>query len=162
MRLAKVVASAAVAALLSAGTALAAPDNDNVFTQPVTCEAPLAAVTGVSFVGGASSSGFILDGQVVVAKAFSFDGTITFTIDGLAPVTIPDVGTEGGNGQGYQDRLVECTFENSFEDEFTLTKRDAAGLGAFLGIDLTPYIGETVLVSGEGVGTASVFVPGDL
>jgi hypothetical protein len=151
------------AAALLVPTALAAPDNNNVVTQPVTCEAPLASVTSVNFIEQAASvAAFLLDGQVVVAKAFAFVGTVTFTIDSLAPIVVPEQDSFGGNGHGYQGRLVECSFETSFEDEFTLDKHGAASLGDFLGLDLTAYVGETVHVSETGLGTAWVVVPGGI
>jgi hypothetical protein len=150
----------ALVATVGVSPAGAAPDNKNTATQGVVCDPPIGA-TQVTFVQQSSGeSAFFANGMFGVVKVASFTGTAQFAIEGGPTFTLPDEFAKGGNGQGYQGKLVECTAQISNEAQFTLTKKAASGLGAASGLDLTPYIGSTVHVSESGTFTAEVILPG--
>jgi hypothetical protein len=153
-------AVAALAVTFGIAPAGAAPDNKNTGSLDVVCDPPIGS-TQVTFIAQSNGeAAFFANGMFGVIKATSFTGTVTFSIEGGPTFQFPDEFGKGGNGQGYQGRLIECTAQVSDEQQFTLTSDAAAELGAELGIDLTPYIGSTVHVSDSGTFTAQVILPG--
>ncbi len=147
-------------ALLLAGTVIgvasAAPTtkNPNIEEIPVDCGGGIGGtvVLGVEN----SSAAFLPDGQVAVAKRFGGDVAFTITtFDGTVFGPIFDSFEEGAKGKGFEDRLVECSFSETFTDAFTLD----AGAAEFFGIP-EAYVGTEVTLEGTFDGTAWVIIPG--
>jgi len=153
-------AVAALAVTFGIAPAGAAPDNKNIGSLDLVCDPPIGSTQATFIAQSNGEAVFFANGMFGVIKASSFAGTATFSIEGGPSFQFPDEFGKGGNGQGYQGRLIKCTAELGDEQEFTLTADDAAALGAELGIDLTPYIGSTMHVSDSGTFTAQVILPG--
>jgi hypothetical protein len=145
-------------ALLGVGAfpALAAPDNKNTGgIEDVECASPLGTID-ITFVEHNSSvTAFGPDGQPLVIKHFAGMGTITITVEDGPTLSFPDAFEEVVPGEGFQDRLVECTGTFTFEETFTIRKREAGFL--MLGNE---FIGSTATVTGVIDFTAMVIVPG--
>jgi hypothetical protein len=95
------------------------------------------------------------NGGVLVAKRIAADVSVTVTtFDDQVFGPFPDSFDEGGRGQGYQQRLIECSFAETFEETFTLDERTAD----FFHIP-AQYVGREVTLTGEVEGTAWVIDP---
>ena len=105
---------------------------------------------------GNSPVAFGPDGQVFVPKHFSETSTFTIAIDGGPTIgPIVDSFDTGAKGSGFTDRLIECTFTQTFSDEITLTRRDVR----MLELD-EEWIGANATISGSFTGTVMVMMPG--
>lgn len=151
----------AVAALLLAsafvGAAAAAPTtkNPNIEEIPVDCGGGIGGTVVLSVENSAAA--FLPDGQVAVGKRFGGDVAFTITtFDGTVFGPVFDSFEEGAKGKGFEDRLVECSFTETFTETFILRAEDAA----FFGIPET-YVGTEVTLEGTFNGTAWVIIPGN-
>ena len=149
------LSSAILVASTFVGIAAGAPTEKNKHTEviSVNCQG-LGTLQIVTMEHSANA--FLPDGQVIVAKRFS--GTSEFTVttfDGVVFGPISDSFTEGVKGKGFEGRLVECSFTESFTESFTL---DAGG-AEFFGIP-PQYVGTDVTLNGTFSGVASVIIPG--
>ncbi len=145
-------------ALLGVGIlpAAGAPDNKNTGgVANVECDAPLGTIDITFIEHNSSVTAFGPDGRPLVIKHFAGEGTITIEVEDGPTFTFPDEFEDVVPGQGFVGRLVECTGTFTFEETFTIKKRDAAFLE--LGDE---YIGSTATVSGEIDFTAQVIVQG--
>jgi hypothetical protein len=140
------------ASAFAAPPAEAAPDNKKTTSFPVSCDEPIGDVTASSNGGGAV---FTEDGQVLLAKRLSGTTAITISVEGGPTVSFDEPFEAGAKGSGFEGRLVDCTFTQQFEDQFTLSKKDVADFG--LG---NQFIGATATVTGTTTGTAQVVAPG--
>ena len=151
----------AAAALLLAGAiigaASAAPTtmNPNIQEIPVDCGGGIGGTVVLSV--EQSAAVFLPDGQVAVGKRFEGDVAFTITTSG-GTVFGPffDSFEEGAKGKGFENRLVECSFAETFTDTFILD----AGAAEFFGIPAA-YVGTEVTLEGTVDGTAWVIIPGD-
>jgi hypothetical protein len=103
---------------------------------------------------------FDADGKPLVLKALDASDDATLTVGGE---TVQVGGSFGfaKPGDGYQDRLVECSFVESFTDTFRFGKRDVQFLSqVHPEVDWSQFVGETATVSGTASGTAWVLRPG--
>jgi hypothetical protein len=151
----------AAAALLLAGAVIgaasAAPTtkNPNIGEIPVDCGGGIGGTVVLSV--EQSAAVFLPDGQVAVGKRF--EGDVAFTIttfNGTVFGPFFDSFEEGAKGKGFQSRLVECSFSETFTDAFTLD----AGAAEFFGIPAA-YVGTEVTFEGTVDGTAWVIIPGN-
>jgi len=147
----------AVALALGVGlvsTAVAAPstNNPNIQTIAVDC-GELGAFDVHTTEHGVTAFG---PEGVLVAKKFTGDVAFTVTTNDNA-VFGPFFDSEesGGQGRGYQERLVPCEFVQEFTDSFILDE----GAADFFDIPAS-YIGTEVTTNGTFEGTAWVIVPG--
>ena len=151
----------AAAALLLAGaivgTAAAAPTtkNPNIQEIPVDCGGGIGGTVVLSV--EQSAAVFLPNGQVAVGKRF--EGDVAFTIttsDGKVFGPIFDSFEEGGKGKGFENRLIECSFVETFTEVFILDAETAA----FFRIP-EAYVGTEVTTEGTVHGTAWVIIPGN-
>ena len=152
-----IVAAALLLAGAVIGAASAAPTtkNPNIQEIPVDCGGEIGGTVVLSV--EQSAAVFLPDGQVVVGKRF--EGDVAFTIttsDGTVFGPVFDSFEEGAKGKGFENRLVECSFSETFTDVFTLD----AGAAEFFGIPAA-YVGTEVTLEGTVDGTAWVIIPGD-
>ena len=148
--IAGVLALAAGAFLVA--PAEAAPDNKRTTSFEVSCDEPIGDVTVSSNGGGAV---FTEDGQVLLAKRLSGTTAITITVEGGPTISFDEPFEAGAKGSGFEGRLVDCTFTQQFQDAFTLTKKDVAGLGLS-----DSFIGANATITGTTTGSAEVVAPG--
>lgn len=163
------VLAAAVFSLGLAGTAAAAPDNKNTGTFEVDCEGLGEFLATENLRGGESSGGVVFgpDGQVIVAKGFdvTFQGSIA--IDGGPTINFPaENEVEEPKGKGYEDRLIECDFTETFTETFQITADNIEFFEAFLAelgtpTELDAFLGADATFTGNASGTAQVLVPGE-
>ena len=135
--------------------AAAAPkeDNKNALILPVDCEG-LGAFEIIGIQNALSSFG--PDGQVFVLKRISGDVSFTITtFDEEVFGPFSDTFEDAVNGKGFEDRLVPCSFTQTFTETFTLD----AGAADFFGIPPT-YVGTEVTFEGIVDGTRWVLMPG--
>ena len=167
-RIMAIVVGATVTFMLGS-TALAAPDNKNTESFPVDCDGLGAFQVTENIRGGENSGGVVFgpDGQVLVAKGFSdasFEGSIE--IEGGPTITFPpEPFDEEPKGKGYEDRLIECDFTQTFSETFELTAEDIEFLEAHLAEQGTPmeldaFLGAEATFTGAASGTAHVLVVG--
>ncbi len=155
-RLFLVIGSALLLAGALVAVASAAPTtkNPNIEEIPVDCGGGIGGTVVLSVENSAAA--FLPDGQVAVAKQISGDVSFTVTtFDGAVFGPIFDSFEEGAKGKGFEGRLVECSFTETFTDTFLLD----AGAAAFFDIP-EGYVGTEVTLEGTVDGTASVIIPG--
>lgn len=153
-----VLALLVTVALLGVGAfpALAAPDNKNTGgIEDVECADPIGTIDITFIEHNNSVTAFGPDGQPLVVKTFAGNGTVTIAVEDGPTFSFPEAFEEAVPGEGFQDQLVECTGTFTFEETFTIKKRDASFL--MLGDE---FIGATATVTGVIDFTAMVIVPG--
>jgi len=154
---AALVAFSAAALLTTdlAGVASAAPKEDHRKADiiPVVCEG-LGAFDVITVENAATAFG--PDGQVFVAKRISGDTSGTITTHDGQTFPFSDSFTEGAKGNGFEDRLIPCSFTDTFMDTFVVDAEAAS----FLGIPAA-YAGTEVTLAGTFNGTAWVLAPGN-
>lgn len=139
------------------GVASAAPSdqNPNLESGELTCDEPI----GVTVVRGPDNSAtiFLPHGQVVVGLRGSGEASFTITTsDGTVFGPFLDSSEEGAKGKGFESRLVECSFTETFTETFILDAEAAA----FFAIP-EAYVGTEVTLEGTFDGTAWVIIPGN-
>ncbi len=139
------------------GVASAAPTtkNPNIEEIPVDCGGGIGGAVVLSVENSAAA--FLPDGQVAVAKRFGGDVAFTITtFDGTVFGPVFDSFEEGAKGHGFEDRLVECSFSETFTETFILDAEAAAFFGIPAG-----YVGTEVTLEGTFDGTVWVIIPGN-
>jgi hypothetical protein len=136
--------------LLIASVAAAQPDNKNVVTFDVDCDG-LGSFT-VSSVGGGNVV-FGPNGETIVAKRVDATFDADLAISGGPTIPLSFSFMVGAQGQGFEDRLVECTFEQFITETLTIKNREIRQFG------LDPALkGAEATLTGSVSGTAWVFV----
>jgi len=136
-------------ALISVAAAAPRPDNKKVDVIDVHCDdlGDLEVITlqNNSVVAWAS-------GQVFVAKRFlgEFNATVT-TFDGNTYPVSDSFDDVLAKGNGFQARLIRCTFSEQSTEVFNLDEQAAVDLGVPLS-----YVGTEVTLQGTFDGTAWV------
>jgi hypothetical protein len=148
------VVLALVAAAGLSGTTSAAPKEGgkNVEVIPVDCDS-LGSFDIISKFNAATAFG--PDGEVFVAKRIVGSSEVTFSVENGPTWSETEAFDEGGQGNGYQDRLTACDFTEEFHEQFTLDERTVE----FLGLD-PEFVGSTITIDGTFNGTAWVSTPG--
>ncbi len=137
-------------ALINVAAAAPKPDNKKVDVIDVHCDG-LGDLEVITLQNGAVAA-WGPDGQVFVAKRFlgDFNATVT-TFDGNTYPVSDSFDDVLAKGNGFQDRLIRCTFSEEFTDVFILDEQAAIDFGVPLS-----YVGTEVTVEATFDGTAWV------
>jgi hypothetical protein len=147
------------------GTVAAAPDNKNTSPFPVNCEGyGDILVTEMTRGGGPNDRGspvvFGPDGKVFIAKEITGSAELTFSIEGGPSIDVQEDSDElSVPGKGFRGRLTDCSFTESFEEEFVADQGVIDFLESQSGQQLDQYLGATVHVVGAFSGIAEVLIP---